>query len=138
MQQLEDIKDAFDLTDDWEERYQMIIDLGKSLPEMDETLKTDAHKVEGCVSQVWMVAEPFDENAVTKLHFTADSDAHIVRGLIGLLLATCQDKTPDDIRNTDIEQAFRDLGLENHLTPNRRNGFYAMVQRVKTLADAYQ
>lgn len=138
MQQLEDIKDAFELTDDWEDRYQMIIDLGKSLPDMDDSLKTDAHKVEGCVSQVWMVAEPFDENSVTKLHFTADSDAHIVRGLIGLLLATCQDKTPDDIKNTDIEQAFQDLGLENHLTPNRRNGFYAMVQRVKTLADAYQ
>ena len=133
MQTLEDIKEAFDLIDDWEERYQMIIDFGKSLPEMDDSLKTDSHKVEGCVSQVWMVSDHLTNN---RLHFIADSDAHIVRGLIGLLLAAYQDKTPEEIKDIDIEGVFAELGLEKHLSPNRRNGFYAMVQRIHHLADA--
>ena len=133
MQNLQDIKEAFDLIDDWEERYQLIIDLGKSLPQMDESLKNDANKVEGCVSQVWLVCERNDDNT---LHFKADSDAHIVRGLIGLLLAVYQDQPPEKITAIDIEDEFARLGLEKHLSPNRRNGFYAMVGRIRQLAGA--
>lgn len=133
MRTIDEIKEAFDLIEDWEERYQMIIDFGKSLPEMDETLKTESHKVEGCVSQVWMAGE-YNDNG--KLHFIADSDAHIVRGLIGLLLVVYQDKTPEEIKEIDIEGTFAELGLEKHLSPNRRNGFYAMVQKINQMADA--
>ena len=133
METLDDIKEAFELVEDWEERYQMLIDIGKTLPEMPQDLKTDVNKVEGCVSQVWMVADKDQD----KLRFIADSDAHIVRGLIGLLMAAYQDKTPAEIQEIDIEKEFQDLGLENHLSPNRRNGFYAMVGRIRDLS-AYQ
>lgn len=131
MQSLDEIKEAFDLVDDWEDRYQLIIDLGKSLPHMPAELKNDANKVEGCVSQVWLV----NEREGDKLHFQADSDAHIVRGLIGLLLMAFQDKPPEDILDIDIEAEFQNLGLEKHLSPNRRNGFYAMVGRIREMAN---
>lgn len=131
MQSMDEIKEAFDLVDDWEDRYQLIIDLGKSLPHMPAELKNDSNKVEGCVSQVWLVSEREGD----RLHFQADSDAHIVRGLIGLLLMAFQDKPPEDILDVDIEAEFQNLGLEKHLSPNRRNGFYAMVGRIREMAN---
>lgn len=131
----QELIENFELFDDWEERYQYLIDLGKQLPAMDDALKVDHNKVEGCVSQVWMVAE-IDDNA--RFHFVADSDAAIVRGLIGVLRALYNDRDPREIDDIDIEAMFTRMGLENHLSPNRRNGFFAMVGRIHELAGHYQ
>lgn len=129
--ELQDLQENFALFDDWEERYRYLIDLGKALPVMDEALKTEETIVKGCTSRVWMIAETGESR---KIHFTADSDAHIVRGLIALVLVAYQDKTPEEIGEIDIEQTFREIGLDQHLSPNRRNGFFAMVERVKALS----
>jgi cysteine desulfuration protein SufE len=130
---LQDLKDNFTLFDDWEERYKYLIDLGKTLPPMAEELKTDETFVRGCTSRVWMVSHA-DENGC--YHFIADSDAHIVKGLIAILLAAYQGKTAAQIRDVDIEGAFEEIGLDQHLSPNRRNGFFAMVERIKALSAA--
>lgn len=128
---LEELQENFALFDDWEDRYRYLIDLGKALPAMDEALKTDETIVKGCTSRVWMISETRDSGAI---HFSADSDAHIVRGLIALVLTAYQDKTPEEIGAIDIEQTFREIGLDQHLSPNRRNGFFAMVERVRALS----
>lgn len=129
---LDELKENFALFDDWEDRYRYLIDLGKTLPEMDDALKTDETFVKGCTSKVWIICETLDDG---KLHFTADSDAHIVRGLIAIVLAAYQDKTAEEIAGVDIDSAFSEIGLDQHLSPNRRNGFFAMVERVKTFAN---
>ncbi len=130
MKTLDELVDDFALFDDWEERYRYLIDLGKTLPPMDENLKTDETFVRGCTSRVWMTAE----EQGGQYHFTADSDAHIVRGLIAILLAAYQDKTAQEIGAVDIDAAFTKIGLDQHLSPNRRNGFFAMVERIKKIA----
>jgi cysteine desulfuration protein SufE len=127
---IEELAENFALFDDWEGRYRYLIDLGRALPAMDEALKTDETLVRGCTSRVWMVAE----TSQGKFHFTADSDAHIVRGLVALLVAAYQDKPVKEIPGIDIEAIFKKIGLDQHLSPNRRSGFYAMVERIKTLA----
>lgn len=127
---LNELVENFALFDDWEERYRYLIDLGKGLEPMSEDLKTEETLVRGCTSRVWMVAE----EQGGRYHFTADSDAHIVRGLIAVLLSAYQDKTAEDIADVDIETAFSEIGLDQHLSPNRRNGFFAMVQRIQALA----
>lgn len=128
---LQELTDNFALFDDWEERYKYLIDLGKTLPPMADNLKTDETFVKGCTSQVWMICET---NSDGHYHFTADSDAHIVKGLIAVLLSAYQDKTAEEIRSVDIDAAFQDIGLDQHLSPNRRNGFFAMVERIKALS----
>lgn len=128
---LNDLIDNFGLLDDWEARYGYLIELGKGLPPMADDLKTDETFVRGCTSRVWMVAETGEGGHI---HFTADSDAHIVRGLISILLCAYQDKMPAEIKAIDIEDVFARIGLDQHLSPNRRNGFFAMVERIKTLA----
>jgi len=128
---LEELKENFTLFDDWEERYKYLIDLGKELPPMDDGLKNEHTIVKGCTSRVWMVCETTDEG---RLKFLADSDAHIVRGLIAIVLAAYQDKTPHQIQAINIDEAFKEIGLDAHLSPNRRNGFFAMVERVRALS----
>lgn len=125
---LEELKENFALFDDWEERYRYLIDLGRQLPKMEEAQKTDENIVRGCTSRVWMVAD----YSGGKIHFIADSDAHIVRGLIALLIATYQDKSPQEIACIDIEAAFKEIGLDQHLSPSRRNGFFSMVEKIKS------
>lgn len=127
---LEELSDNFSLFDDWEDRYRYLIDLGRDLPHLGEAYKTDEYLVRGCTSRVWLV--PHIEG--DRLTFEADSDAHIVRGLIALLMVAFHGKTLEQIRQTDIEKTFREIGLDQHLSPNRRNGFYAMVERIKLLA----
>ncbi|MFK7840595.1 MAG: SufE family protein [Bdellovibrionales bacterium] len=127
---LEDLIENFSFFDDWEERYRYLIDLGRNLPKMDDNLKTEQNLVRGCTSQVWLDAKT-DNNM---LEFTADSDAHIVRGLIGILHAAYNGKTFQDIAKTDIEGAMGKIGLDQNLSPNRRNGFYAMVERIRALS----
>jgi cysteine desulfuration protein SufE len=127
---LEQFEEDFSLFDNWEDRYRYLIELGDRLKPMDDSLKTSETLVKGCTSQVWMIAEIKDG----RFHFTADSDAHIVRGLVYLLLAAYQDKTAAEIRALDIQTSFDRMGLHQHLSPNRRNGFFAMVERIKSLA----
>lgn len=128
--QTQDLLDAFAAVDDWEERYGLLIDLGRALPPMDDALKTEGSRVRGCTSQVWMVG------GVTGGRFTfiADSDAHIVRGLIALLRALLDDRTPAEVAAADVEGAFAALGLAQHLSPSRRNGFAAMLARAREMA----
>lgn len=127
---LEDLVENFALFDDWEERYRYLIDLGRTLPAMDAAQKTDETLVKGCTSRVWMVADIQDNH----FHFIADSDAHIVRGLIAILMAAYQDKALEDVQAIDIDEAFAEIGLDKHLSPNRRNGFFSMVERIKALS----
>lgn len=134
---IEDVIEAFDLLDDWEDRYSFIIDLGKQLPPMDVTLKTESSLVKGCVSQVWLVSHLVDKNGENHMHYIADSDAFIVKGLIAILFAIFQDKTPWEIANTSLPEIFKRLSLEKHLSPNRRNGFYAVIERIKQDAQNY-
>lgn len=129
MTDIDALKENFALFDDWEERYRYLIDLGRDLPKMDDSLKTDATLVRGCTSQVWLV--PRIEDGV--LHFQADSDAHIVRGLVALLMAAYNGQPVADIAAVDIEGIFREIGLDQHLSPSRRNGFFSMVERIKAL-----
>ncbi len=131
LKNLDELVDSFSLFDDWEDRYRYLIDLGASLPPMAESLKTEGNIVKGCTSRVWLTVE---KNADGTFHFIADSDAQIVRGLAYLLLCAYQDKTAEDIASYDIDTAFERLGLHQHLSPNRRNGFFAMVEKVKSVA----
>lgn len=126
----EDIKETLAFFDSWEERYQYIIDLGKELPAMDDELKTDERLVRGCQSQVWL--NTLQENG--HLHFEVDSDAFIVKGLLGIILAAYNGKTPRDILNFDIEGYFEALDLIRHLSATRGNGLRALVQSIQSAA----
>lgn len=128
---VEQLKMTFEMLPDWEERYRFIIDLGRKLEPLADEERSEATRVRGCMSQVWLVADEANDD---KLHFRGDSDAHIVRGLIGVLLMIYSDKTPREIADTDINQIFTDLNLEQHITMNRRNGLYSMVERIQTSA----
>jgi len=130
---VEELLENFTLFEDWEDRYQYLIELGKNLPPMPENYKTPANKVDGCTAQVWMVFIP---TADDKFDFLADSDAHIVRGLIAILRILYAGKTADETKDYDIEDVFTRLGLQQHLSVNRRNGFYAMVGRLKQALSA--
>lgn len=131
MNALHDLAASLSLFDNWEDRYRYIIDLGRRVPPLDESLKTDENLVRGCTSRVWMTQEWRGVGAQKTLHLQAASDAQIVQGLIYILLLAYQDKTVDEIAAVDIDRVFSDLGLDRHLSPNRRNGFFAMVGRVR-------
>ena len=125
----QELIDNFSLFTDWEEKYQYLIELGQSLPPMPEEEKTEANKVQGCQSQVWITAKQEGD----KFFFIADSDAFIVRGLEAVLLSLINGQSATFIRDLDIERIFKELGLEDHLSPTRRNGFFSMVERVRSL-----
>ncbi len=118
--------------DTWEERYKYIIDLGKSLPDFPEALHTPERLVKGCQSNVWLEV---DKNG-DKLTFIVDSDAIIVKGLLVLVLAAYDNKTPQNIVDFDIEDYFSQLDLERHISPTRGNGLKAIVTRIQTIAKA--
>ena len=132
------IRSDFALLDDWEDRYRYVIELGRALSPLPETLRTDANKVRGCASQVWLAGSvaPSATSGAPTLTFEGDSDAHIVRGLIAILFAMYSGKTADDILGIDAQAAFTDLGLREHLTPQRSNGFFSMVERIRRDARA--
>ncbi|WP_435136440.1 SufE family protein [Formosa sp. A9] len=128
-----DIIDEFSMFDDWEERYQYMIDLGKTLPLINEQYKTDDNLIKGCQSKVWVHAEMKDNNVI----FTADSDAIITKGIIAILIRTFSNQHPQDIIDADTE--FIDqIGLKEHLSPTRANGLVSMVKQLKMYAIAYQ
>lgn len=130
----DDIIETLSFFDSWEERYKYIIDLGKSLPDMELSLKNEDHLVRGCQSQVWINSSPIDGN----IWFEADSDAFIVKGLLGLVLAAYNGKSPSAILSFDIENYFDTLGLLKHLSPTRGNGMRAMVLKIKNIANDSQ
>jgi cysteine desulfuration protein SufE len=123
----------FDLFDDWEDRYAYLVDLGRRLPPLPDALKTDQHKVQGCMSQVWFVREDRGDD---RLHWRGDSDAAIVRGLIAVLQVLYEGKAYREAGAIDVEGVFRSMGLERHLTINRRNGFFSMVSKLREFAAA--
>jgi cysteine desulfuration protein SufE len=130
---IEELAETFELLGDWEERYRYLIELGRKLPPMADADKTEDSKVRGCMSQVWLTHDVMPGSPPT-LRFHGDSDAHIVKGLIALLFMLVSERTPQQIAALDIGAAFTRLGLENHISMNRRNGFYAMVERIRQLA----
>lgn len=117
----------------WEERYRYLIELGRKLPPMPEGEKSEASKVRGCMSQVWLTASAH-AGPPPSLELRGDSDAHIVKGLIAVLFRLCAGHAPAEILAMDIKSVFERMGLESHITMNRRNGFYAMVERIRVLA----
>jgi cysteine desulfuration protein SufE len=128
-----EMAEEFQLLGDWEERYRHIIDLGRGLEPLDETERSDDNKVRGCASQVWLVTEPAPDGG---LLFRGDSDAHIVRGLIALLLRLYSGRTTRDIGAFDAEGAFDRLGLAGALSRQRSNGLFSMVERIRRDAGA--
>lgn len=130
---LDELKASFALMGSWEERYGLIIDLGKQLPHLPQEAYCEANKVRGCMSQVWMTSQT---EADGKIQIQGDSDAHIVKGLIAILLMVYSGKTAAEIAAIDIKALFSELGLEQHISANRRNGFYAMVQRIQQFAES--
>lgn len=126
----------FDLLDDWEDRYRYVIELGRKLPPLPEAARTDANKVRGCASQVWLWTRPEGHGRNAVLRFDGDSDALIVRGLVAIALALFDGKTPEEILAADAEVVFDRLELRQHLTAQRSNGLRALVQRIKSDAEA--
>lgn len=135
-QAFQDIADNLSFLDDWEDRYRYIIELGQGLKRLDETERTDANKINGCVSQVWLVAEPREASGAPGLHLRGESDAMIVQGLVAVLLALYSDRPASEIAETDAIALFDELGLREHLTAQRANGLVAMVNRIRGEARA--
>ena len=131
--ELEALIEEFSLFEDWEERYRHIIDLGRELEPLNASEHTDANKVRGCASQVWLVTEPGSKGLI---HYRGDSDAHIVRGLISILLRLYSDRTPAEILDFDARGAYDRLGLGGALTAQRSNGLFSMVERIRKDAHA--
>lgn len=130
---LDDLAETFDLLDDWEERYRHVIDLGRTLAPLSEAERTEVNRVRGCASQVWLVT---DQQADGSLTFRGDSDAHIVRGLIALLLGLVSGLPAREIAAFDAKEALNRLGLSGHLSSQRTNGLTAMAERIRTDARA--
>ena len=132
--EIQEIIENFEFLDDWEDRYKYLIELGNDLEPFPEAQKSPANKVQGCVSQVWITAEPEVGESDPKIHFNGTSDAHIVRGLIAVTLAIFSDRKASEILQTDEQAYFGELQLSEHITPQRSNGLRAMVGRIKEIA----
>ena len=137
MASIDEITENFGLMEEWDDRYRYLIELGRALPPLPDAARNDANKVQGCASQVWL-ATSIKPNGSTGpvLTFEGDSDAHIVRGLIAVLFALFSGKGAKDILSTDAIKLFEKLGLREHLTPQRSNGFRSMVERIRRDASA--
>ena len=131
---IDELAETFEFLGDWEERYRYIIDLGRKLEPLPDEYRIDDYRVQGCVSRVWLVprADPTDP---ARIQFVADSDAHIVKGLIAIALMLFDDKTPEEILEIDTREVLRRLELSEHLSPSRSNGFYAMIRRIRETAE---
>ena len=128
----QEIIDEFRIFDDWMEKYEYIIELGKELPRINDAKKTDDRLIEGCQSRVWLDAEVVDG----KMNFTADSDAIITKGIIGLLIRVLNHESPKEIATADLH-FISDIGLQEHLSPTRANGLASMVKQMKIYALAF-
>ena len=127
MEKIEQIIEDFNFFDNWEDKYEYLVDIGRNLPSLDEEMKKDEYKLKGCQSTVYFLTK---ENSNGTLKFVADSDAFIVRGLISILIDVFSDKTPKEILNTDIN-FLNEIGLQNHLSPTRKNGLSSMLKKIK-------
>jgi cysteine desulfuration protein SufE len=134
LQTLSEIRANFAVLDEWEDRYRYVIELGRTLQPLPDELRTDANKVRGCASQVWLATHIARAagNTSRRLTFLADSDAHIVRGLIAILFAIYDGKSVDDVLALDPNPIFAELGLIEHLTPQRSNGLASMAARIRS------
>ena len=131
MIELKEIIDNFEYLDDWEDRYKYIIELGNSLENFPEEYKNEKTKVSGCVSQVWISSEITTQRQIKKISFKGDSDAHIVKGLITIVLSIYSNKTPQEILSLSGEEILKKLNLDDHLSPQRSNGLFSMLERIK-------
>ena len=137
MASIEEIVENFALLDEWDDRYRYVIELGRTLPPFPESMRTEQNKIQGCASQVWLATTVGpDGQGGPVLTFLGDSDAHIVRGLIAILLALYSGKRAREILSIDAIDLFNRLGLREHLTPQRSNGFRSMVERIRSDARA--
>jgi len=130
-----EVLETFEILEDWEDRYKYLIDLGRRLPAYPENARDEAHKVRGCVSQVWLNPN-WSDDAPPKLYFDGDSDAHIVKGLVALMMLIFSGKTAEEISQIDARAVLEKLGLSRHLSPMRTNGLYSMVARIQDIASA--
>jgi cysteine desulfuration protein SufE len=133
---LADILADFDVIDDWEERYRYVIELGRTLEPLADVDRTDDNKVRGCASQVWLAVRVTATPAGPRLDYTGDSDAHIVKGLVAVMLAIYSGRAAAEILALDPEETFTAIGLREHLTPQRANGVNAMIERIRADARA--
>ncbi len=137
MTPLDDIRADFALLDDWEDRYRYVIELGRTLPAFDEAQRTPENKVRGCVSQVWLSTRwSAGSSGAPVLDMQGDSDAHIVRGLVAILLSLYAGRSAAEVLDTDARAVFGELGLSDHLTAQRSNGLNSMVERIRADAQA--
>ena len=132
MTTIDEIRDNFALLDDWDDRYRYVIELGRTLDPMPEAEHSAANKVQGCASQVWLSKQIERSGGEPQLNYLGDSDAHIVRGLIAILLTLYSGRTPQHILATDALALFDELGFREHLTPQRSNGLRSMVERIRS------
>ncbi len=134
---IDDIRDNFALLEDWDDRYRYVIELGRMLASMPEAEHSAENKVQGCVSQVWLSKQvDHRDGKEPVLNYRGDSDAHIVRGLIAILLTLYSGRTPREILATDAASIFDEFGFREHLTPQRSTGLRSMIERIRTDARA--
>ncbi|MBI1391737.1 MAG: cysteine desulfuration protein SufE [Alphaproteobacteria bacterium] len=136
MATFDDIVSDFAFLDDWDDRYKYLIDLGRALYPYPEDARDEAHKVKGCASQVWLAPRIDGAGPDALISFRGDSDAHIVKGLVAVLLALYSGKRADEIAAIDAAEALAPLDLSGHLTPQRSNGLAAMATRIRAIAEA--
>lgn len=134
MENIEELVENFSMLEDWEDKYQYLIDLGEHLPPLEEKYKTDVWKISGCQSQVWLVPEEKDG----VLSFKGDSDAIMVKGIITVVLAIYGNKSAQEIKKIEVEKIFAKLGLGEHLSPSRRNGMMSMVDKIRFYAESLE
>ena len=131
---IERIITAFEMLPNWQDRYRLIIDQGRNLPELPEEEYADENLIDGCMSKVWLTAQLDESQDPPVIHFRADSDSQIVKGLVSIVFEVFNHRTPEEIVTTDIESVFGQLELEQHLSAGRRNGLSSMVRRIRELA----
>lgn len=133
MADFSEIRDNFEFLNDWEDRYRYVIELGRTLAPLKDDERNEQAKVLGCASQVWLVRDAGGENSALK--FRGDSDAHIVRGLVAIVLALYNGRTPDEALTVDAADRLAALGLNEHLSPQRSNGLKSMIERIRAEAE---
>lgn len=129
----DEIVDTFQFINDWDTRYHFLVELGEGLPQLDEIHRVDENLVNGCMSKVWIAAEPDEVNPRT-LHFVGDCDTATIKGLVAVLIALYSGHTPQAVMKIDADQVFEKLGLYDHLSPNRHVGVYAIVEKIKEIS----
>jgi len=135
-ERFEEIVDDFEFLDDWEDRYRYVIDMGKNLPDLEDSERVESTKVHGCASQVWIVPEITGEGAGARIGFRGDSDAMIVKGLIAVLHRLYDGLSPSEALQIDAQAELSRLGLDQHLSSQRSNGLRAMIERIRQFAEA--